>query len=192
MNRLYETRISQVETEFSQFLDILKAENVTRFLEIGSRFGGSLWRIAKVLPKGSRLVSCDSGKGMGGRQAGAVESLEECVRVLKVRGYDTHLIKGESQYDHVVRQVQKLGPYDAVFIDGDHELAGVTADWKNYGPMARIVAFHDVGWKVPEGYQNSKFVEVPQLWEQLRVAYRSQTFIDRSAGGNMGIGVLWH
>lgn len=188
---LYEKKISQVESEFNSLLDILKRENVTRFLEIGSRFGGSLWRIANVLPRGSRIVSCDSAKGMGGKKPGAKESLAKCVSRLRKIGYDAHIIMGDSQLPHIVDAVRKLGPYDAVFIDGDHELLGVTRDWKNYGRMARIVAFHDVGWKKPENYQNSKMVEVPRLWEELRTQYPSETFIDYSTGATMGIGVLW-
>ena len=40
--------------------------------------------------------------------------------------------------------MRQHGPYDLVFIDGDHSPAGVRADWQNYGPMARLVAFHDI------------------------------------------------
>ncbi len=188
---MFEHKISQVESEFQGLLNILQRENVTRFLEIGSRFGGSLWRIARALPKGSRIVSCDSGKGMGGRKEGAKESLVKCVSSLKKLGYDAHLVVGDSHLPGTVQEVKKLGPYDAVFIDGDHEYRGVMQDWKNYGRMSRIVAFHDVGWVKPENYQNSKMVEVPKLWEELRDQYPSETFIDHSTGATMGIGVLW-
>lgn len=188
---MYETTISQVESEISGFIDILKRENVKSFLEIGSRFGGSLWRIANVLPVGSRIVSCDSGKGMGGKKPGATDSLKACIKRLNEIGYDAHLVVGDSQLKENIAAVRKWGPFDAAFIDGDHELRGVTRDWKNYGKMARIVAFHDVGWERPEGYANSKAVEVPDLWNELKTKYRSQEFMDRSTGGNMGIGVLW-
>lgn len=191
MNELYKTNCSQVESEFQALLDILKREKVTRFLEIGSRFGGSLWRIANALPRGSRIVSCDSGKGMGGRKPGAMSSLEQCVAQLNRDGYDAHLVVGHSQRANTVAAVNKLGPFDAVFIDGDHEYAGAKKDWENYGTCARVVAFHDVGWQKPEGYDNSKMVEVPRLWEELKTGYRHEEFIDRSTGFNMGIGVLW-
>lgn len=191
MSRLYETQISQVESEFTSLIEILVRENVRSFLEVGSRFGGSLWRIAIALPKGSKIVSCDSGSGMGGRQAGARESLRACVDRLSKTGYDAHVIIGDSQLDETISQVRPYAPFDAVFIDADHEYEGVVRDWKNYGRMARIVAFHDVGWVKPEGYANTKSVEVPMLWNDLKEKYRSEEFIDRSTGGNMGIGVLW-
>ncbi len=47
-DRMYESKVSQVESEFTGLIDILKRENVRSFLEIGSRFGGSLWRIANA------------------------------------------------------------------------------------------------------------------------------------------------
>lgn len=186
---LYETRISQVESEFERLLDVLKRENVTRFLEIGSRFGGSLWRIANVLPLGSTVVSCDSGKGMGGNKEGARASLKACVQRLSESGYAAHLVVGHSQRPDIVAAVRDLGPFDAVFIDGDHQLEGVTRDWENYGRTARIVAFHDIAWRMPEDHTDSKAVEVPQLWNSLKERYRHEEFIDPT--GNMGIGVLW-
>jgi len=187
----YETYMSQVPSEIDGLVGILRDEGVTRFLEVGSRFGGSLWRIATSLARGSTIISCDSGSGMGGKQPGARASLEACIDALRRRGYDAHLVVGDSQLPQTIEKVRQWAPFDAVFIDADHELKGVIRDWHNYGALARIVAFHDVAWEKPEGYANSKMVEVPLLWRQLREQYRHQEFIDRSGGGNMGIGVLW-
>jgi hypothetical protein len=128
---------------------------------------------------------------MGGHRPGASDSLKACIKRLRKIGYDAHLIVGHSQQENIIAAVRKLGPYDAAFIDGDHQITGVTRDWKNYGKMSRIVSFHDVGWKRPEGYANSKIVEVPELWNKLKKKYRAEEFIDRSTGGNMGIGVVW-
>lgn len=188
----YLMKTSQVESEIAGFIEILQQENVTRFLEVGSRFGGSLWRIAHALPTGSLIVSCDSGTGMGGKKPGATLSLKACIADLRRDGYDAHLIVGDSQLPGVIADVEKPAPFDAVFLDADHEYRGVLRDWKNYGRMARTVGFHDVGWIKPETYMNSKMVEVPILWDELkRKGYRTTEFIDRSGGGNMGIGVLW-
>lgn len=192
---LYETTYSQVESELAWFIEILKRENVTSFLEVGSRYGGSLWRIAQeALPKGAKIVSCDSGKGMGGRKPGAADSLQACIRLLQRDGYDAHLVVGDSQTPSIIKEVYKFAPFDAIFIDADHELRGVTLDWKNYSQMVKkdgIVAFHDIGWVLPENYLNSKKVEVPEFWAGVKDSYRSEECIDRSTGVTMGIGVLW-
>lgn len=191
MSNLYETKCSQVEGELVPFMEVLRRENVTRFLEVGSRYGGSLWRIAKSLPKGSRVVSCDSAKGMGGQKAGALDSLRACVDRLRKEGYDAHFVKGHSQAESVIWAVQKLGPFDAVFIDGDHTYDGVKADWKNFGKSARIVAFHDIAWEKPENYSLDKLVEVPRLWNEIKDSHRHEEFVDKSDGRTYGIGVLW-
>lgn len=189
---LYLKDVSQVPSELAALIAILQRERVTRFLEVGSRYGGSLWRIARALPKGSLIVSVDSGKGMGGNKDGQLESLRACIHELCVLGYDTHLIEADSQLQDTVQSVASFAPFDAAFIDADHELKGVRRDWLNYRKFAPIIAFHDVGWVKPANYQNSKVVEVPQLWNELRDLYRSETFIDHSTGRTMGIGVLWH
>lgn len=190
--KTYLTDVSQVESELTGLIEILKREKVTRFLEVGSRFGGSLWRIATALPAGSLIVSCDSGSGMGGKKDGQMASLENCIDDLVGLGYDARLVVGDSQLSHVVERVKIWAPFDAVFIDADHELHGVTRDWENYGPSARIVAFHDVGWIKPDNYMNSKVVRVPELWQSLKQEFYHEEFIDYSTGRTMGIGVLWH
>ena len=192
MSNLYETRISQVPSEFEAWLDILKRCNVRRYLEIGSRFGGSLWAASRVMPKRSRIVAVDSGKGMGGGKPGALDSLRSCIDRLKSQKFDAHFVKGHSQSASVISAVAALGPFDAVFIDGDHEYAGVRMDWRIYGQMAPIVGFHDVAWEKPEGYApGAKVVEVPQFWSELKAQHRHDEFVDKSDGRTMGIGVIW-
>lgn len=189
MSQEFRTRYTQVESEFSEWLSILQREGVRRYLEIGSRWGGSLWRAAHVLPAGSLVVSVDSGKGMGGKKGPAIDSLRACIAELNKEGYKAHFIKGHSQSDSVVAAVSKFAPFDAVFVDGDHEYDGVRRDWKLYGPMARIVGFHDTAWKRPDDYPvGSKQVEVGRLWNEIKSAHRHEEY---DGGGNMGIGVLW-
>lgn len=187
----YETTLSQVDSELDGLIDILVAEKVTRFLEVGSRYGGSLWRIANALPRGSVVVSCDSGGGMGGNKPGATDSLKACIARLNEIGYHAHLVVGDSQKEETIAAVLRHRPFDAAFIDADHEYKGVKRDWENYGPFARIVAFHDIGWIKPEKYLQSKLVEVPKFWNEVKQGKRHREFIDYSTGKTMGIGVLW-
>jgi hypothetical protein len=41
----------------------VQGEGVRSYLEIGAKFGGSLWRAAQALPKGSRIVAVDLPNG---------------------------------------------------------------------------------------------------------------------------------
>lgn len=174
-----EFRSLQDEAELSVFIDLLRINDVRSYLEIGSKFGGSLWSVANALPKGSRIVSVDL--NVNG------SNLLRCIGALKVGGYDAHLIVGNSMDVRTIAAAEALAPFDCVFIDGDHKPAAVMADWENYGPMARIVALHDIGWTKPT--KNGKTVEVPKVWNKIKAGYRHEEIC--RTGDENGIGVLW-
>jgi len=183
---IYETHIAQDEAEISAFVDLLRQENVRSYLEIGARYGGSFWRIACALPLGSRVVAVDLPDGMGGKGLAAIDALGACVEQLKRIGYDAYLIQGNSQSVDTVALAGALGPYDCTFIDADHSRLGVTRDWLNYGPMSRMVAFHDIACSNPD-----KPIKVMQFWNNIKDGYRHQEFKFHHTGRHNGIGVLW-
>lgn len=188
---LYRLNVLQHVEEHRQFLDILKSEGVRSYLEIGSMYGGSLWRVAHVLPNGARLVSVDA---MYDTPA-ARPSLEACIRELLKQGYDVSCVIGDSMEADTVGAVRGFGPFDCVFIDGAHTLEAVTSDWENYGPMGRLVAFHDIAWNstwrssVPG--RVSKPMGVPTLWNELKGKYRHKEIKLHRPANYYGIGVLW-
>lgn len=184
----YERAILQNRTEFDLFVALLKSENVRSYLEIGSKFGGSLWQMRNALPAGSRMVAVDLPHGDGSFKE-TQSSLESCITALCELGYDAHLILGDSKVSETIERVQKFSPFDAVFIDACHTLAGVTSDWEHYGAMARIAAFHDISWRRVRYAGKKAPIEVPKLWEQLKVQYRHKEIqLDHK---DNGIGVLW-
>lgn len=187
MPEKYETAHLQHLGELACLLDIFRREKVTRYLEIGSKFGGSLWKIATELPRGSRIVSVDLPRGDTSFKD-SEPALRACIDRLRSRGYDSHLILGDSTDKRTVEAVRALGPYDAVFIDACHILKYIWADWHNYGPMAPIVAFHDIGWK-QRPLPGKKPIEVPIVWEELKKTHRHQEFC--LCERDNGIGVLW-
>lgn len=178
-------KLLQYPGELEELIAIFAAENVRSYLEIGCKYGGSLWKIGKALPKGSRIVAVDLMlyPDIAGPLKKAADDLT---------GIDVRLIKGNSADPAIIKQVQDLGPFDACLIDGDHELAGVTSDWRNYGSLCRVVAFHDINWYRPEGHpQARKYpIHVPQLWNEIKKEFR-HVEIKRDKQDN-GIGVLWH
>ncbi len=59
----------------------------------------------------------------------------------------SNFIPGDSHTEAVQAKAREHGPYDLVFVDGDHRMASVLADAKDYHPMVApggIIAFHDV------------------------------------------------
>lgn len=186
MAEKYESFVLQHPRELEEFLVLLKVEGVKSYLEIGSKFGGLLWKVGNALPSGSRVVSIDLPWGDGSFKQSR-PWLEKCVDALQHKGYDARLLIGDSRDAASVAFAQGLGPFDCVMIDGDHTELGCFADWINYGKLGRMVCFHDINWK-PRPSKKPP-IEVPGVWEKLKAAYR-HIEIKHDLRDN-GIGVLW-
>src|SRR5262245_7983395 len=168
-NCKYQTAPLQNERELREFISLLQVEQVKSYLEIGGKLGGSLWKIGNSLPEGSRIVSVDLPHGKK-RHIEELPHLVECVNALKKKGYDAHLIVGDSTDPSIVERIYALGPFDACFIDANHTEPFVRKDWISYGPICRIVAFHDVNhskWLPPERIP----IEVKKVWDELKCDY---------------------
>ena len=181
--------IPQRPDELRKLIKLLQKEKVTSYLEIGSRYGDSFYNIVSSLPPGSRAVAVDMVDGYWGR-SDSRPALEANVAKLKEMGYNVQCFFGDSSSLSIRSLVNNCGPkFDCVFIDGDHRYEGLTLDWINYGPMGKLVAFHDIdGWDQFER-RSGAIVEVPQVWNILKRHHRHVEFIGKHRG--MGIGVLW-
>ena len=172
-------QLAQNEEEFSSLLEVVRGSNSV--LEIGSRYGESLRRFSEVCKPNSLLVSVD----LGGypkdveinKVVDPVESLKESGNLIAQK-HTCHIIFGDSKESEVIEAVRKLGPYDFLFIDGDHSYEGVKADWNNYHEMAKIVAFHDI-----VGQPGCK-----QLWDEIKLPGFYVEYI--APQSLMGIGCL--
>lgn len=176
--------LQDYEDEFRPFCQLIKDEGARSYLEIGSFSGGSIEVAAQYLPVGSRIVSVD----MPWKPT-KLERLRGILQDLKKRGYDTHLIVGDSTAVGSIKAARKLAPFDAVFIDGNHTLPFVKSDWENYGRLGRLVGFHDVAKdKPPHGASG--------FWNQIKSKYKHVEFISDATrartDGAFGIGVLWN
>lgn len=188
----YETDLLQDRREWKKFLALLDTAEIRSYLEIGSMYGGSLWSVGtSVMAQGGRLVSVD----LAVDTPAARPSLEQCVAHLSRMGFDARLIDGDSSDPATIEQAKALAPFDCIFIDGAHTLEAVTADWQNYGPMGKIIAFHDISWndtwKSAVPGRVSKPMGVPTLWQSLKPQYQHKEIRLRQPSNYYGIGVLW-
>lgn len=167
--------LSQVESEFAQLVELCSQGRSC--LEIGSLYGGSSERLAKAMPEGSRMVCVDLGYEPMQPTWRTLPAL--MMRLSSVKDREVHLVIGSSKNTKVHEIVSDLGPFDLVFIDGGHKLHEVASDWAMYGPLGKVVAFHDV----------ASCKDVQRFWKGLRNTHpRHAEFID---GESAGIGVLW-
>lgn len=181
-------RASMEAGELARLLELFAAEQVRSYGEIGAREGDTFHAVMSSLPAGSVGVALDYPGGHWGHE-GSRQRLERVVTDLNGKGYAASCMFGDSTTAACVRQFAMRGPYDAIFIDGDHRLAGVTADWQNYRSLARIVAFHDIDG-AQEKDKTGATVDVPILWASIKAASaRTMEFL--TPGSHMGIGVVW-
>lgn len=181
-------RASQHPVELRAFIDLLRAEGVTSYLEVGARHGDTFHAVMTALPAGSRGVAVDLPGGAWG-VASSAGSLAVAAADLRARGYDIEVLLGASAGPDVLR---RLGDrrFDALLIDGDHRYAGVLADWLTYRDRGRLIAFHDIAGEGQVQPTSGLPVEVPRLWREVKAeGRRSVEFI--AEGSRMGIGVVW-
>lgn len=182
---LYKTAgMQQHDGEFNQFLEIIKRENVRSYLEIGCKWGGTLWRVACALPKGSKIVAVDLPHGKRETEP----HLLECVNELRKLGYDVSLFLTDSTDAQTIEAVGHHAPFDLVFIDANHTEPYVRKDWANYGPMGRMVAFHDIGW-IARPQPGKLPIDVPRVWNEIKADHRHIEI--KECPRDNGIGVLW-
>ena len=178
----------QYQEEIQGFIQLLKDEGCTSYLEVGCRYGDTWHAVGMALPGGSRLVGVDlpgakSGmKNKGGHQNSG-GYLKKAGKDLIKHGRDAHVIIGDSQDQETIAKVVELAPFDIVLIDGDHTARGVRMDLRNYGPMARMVAFHDICGEGKWARQ------IRPIFKKVADGKRSVTF--EHDGLRRGIGVVW-
>jgi len=168
--------------EYEKLLEWCKGAG--SILEIGSRFGFTLVDLAHGMT-GKRIVSVDLPESEGWSFLGSEGWLRKNVLQLKEEGYDAHLFIGNSREPEITKSVTSLGPFDVVFIDGDHTYEGVSHDWKAYGHLGKMVVFHDIRPPQPPEWMG---LGVWRLWDELQ-HLKHESFI--AEGSKMGIGRVY-
>lgn len=173
--------ILQDDDEFRELMNLARVERVRSYLEIGAKWGGSVWRMSYALPGKSRIAIVDLPK------PDTETHLKECAAQLENRSFEVHLILGDSIAPKTIEAVRALAPFDLCFIDGDHTEPYVRGDWENYGSLARIVAFHDVTFDGPT--PGKRPVDCRNVWNDVKRNYRHREIKHHPT--HFGIGVLW-
>jgi cephalosporin hydroxylase len=186
----YIKKIQQHPQELLEFTKFIRDADIRSYLEIGCKFGGSLWSVAQAMREKGRIVAVDLPHGHWGR-SDSEAPLRECVKHLQRDGFDAYLFIGDSTDKRIVESVRSLAPFDCVFIDANHTEQYVRTDFTNYGRLGKYCCFHDIAWANPTP-PNRLPIEVPIVWAELK-----ETFKDTAAfreikhdNGHNGIGII--
>ena len=178
----------QSATELARFLALLNMYDVKSYLEIGARYGGTFEAVMNRLPRGSRGVAIDFPGGEFGED-GSAGVLVNTIKRLRSRELDAHVIFGPSAAPEVVERAKRAGPYDLIFIDGDHSYEAVKRDFELYSPIGRIIALHDIAADDDWTNKAGRKVEVGRFWREISKEYKTLEIV--APGAQMGIGVIF-
>lgn len=181
--------VEQLDEEFLPFLEYCKSKQVKSVLEIGSRFGGTLWAWLKIL-KVELAVAIDW-------------PLEGDLNIRVQREQQWHSWKSESQALEIItarsessnaKQAVKeamarynLSMFDLVFIDGGHKYEEVSQDFHSYNTLGRIIALHDI---TPSTRIAEADYAVPKFWNEIKGTNFKEFVFKREPPDGYGIGVL--
>jgi cephalosporin hydroxylase len=151
-------------------------------LEIGTARGGTLLIWSSLASE--KVISCDLVHRQP--QEPLLEALPPPGSNCRVK-----LMTGNSHADefkHRVASELEGQKVDFLFIDGDHTVEGVKADYEDYREFVRpggIIAFHDIVEKQPLP-DNQVF----HFWKEVRPGKIVEEFVDQPEQCGFGIGII--
>lgn len=163
VDRIGGPRCEQHKRELDWFIEWLNPTD--RILVIGSKHGGLEAAIKRRL-SGVQTVSVDI--------APQEDNTQE-------------VIAGSSIDKSVQDAVIQRGPFDAIFIDGDHSYAGVRSDWefaRSFDP--RLIAFHDIAEAIKHRKEGCC---VDRFWKEIKESGRDTAEMIVGCGWG-GIGLV--
>jgi len=181
--------LPQREYEITELISLIKQKQCNSMLEIGSRYGDSLYRITcECFAPKSKIRVIELPDGPWGNSK-SLPLLQSCISELKSKKYNCNLFIGDSTKESAIDYAKINAPFDIVFIDGDHRYEGVKKDFYNYKDMAsKMIVFHDID-KEGQLINGDDSLGVGILWNEIKCNYNHIEIVCPKQRG-MGIGVI--
>lgn len=93
-------------------------------------------------------------------------------------------IVGSSHDNNILKQATDNGPYDLLFIDGDHTYEGVKQDFEFYTPLVKpggLILMHDIC---------NRNTGVPKFWEEIKLQKIGLNYGRAGQGVIPGMGII--
>jgi cephalosporin hydroxylase len=183
--------ILQIENEIVPFLNYLRESHPVTVGEIGLKHGGNTFMFTRLFTEATHIIGLDL----------ELQNTSK-MRFLARPGQRIDLLEGNSYSKPIIERTRQIlggKQFDVLFIDGDHEYAGVKADFEAYYDMVRpggLIGFHDIvpdevartGTKSPTSLVYGGGVY--KLWAELKTQYEHREFVNDWNQHGFGIGVL--
>jgi cephalosporin hydroxylase len=177
----------QRDKEFKPLVEYLATLRPRNLVEIGTRDGGSLFMLSRLLPPNSTIISVDL-PGLRWGRPNSGEKKNKVADQLRRDGFTVHLVERNSAEPQTAAEVSSLlggAPIEMLFLDADHTYKGVVSDLLNYQPLVKSgapIIFHDIveSPKTPG-------VEVHFLWRVLKTYLPHVEFVESEAGWGIGV-----
>jgi cephalosporin hydroxylase len=140
--------IWQYPNQFSKYLILLSKLNISSYIEIGCRWGGTFVLTNEYLKKFNII-----------NKSIAIDIIDSPVLYYCISNNNTQFIKINSQSLEFANYI-KNNYFDLIFIDGDHSYNGVKNDYEISKNSGKIFVFHDIISYVCPG--------VVQFWNELK------------------------
>ena len=171
----------QIPEELTDFIFALKEHEANNgqmgtFLEIGFASGATNTILNKFF-NFDEIVAVDTFSG------------PTCGNALwaNLRFKNLTLICGDSTAERTIERAGSFGPFDLIFIDGNHSYDFVRQDVANYGKLLSkngVLALHDIA--------ASDWPDIPKFWEEVKAGgeWRVREFIHSDYATHYGIGMM--
>ena len=178
----FTVKTMQIPTEITALASAVEALHPKIILEIGTARGGTLLIWSSLASE--KVITCDlQDMSMLAPLYCEFPPTDSTCKVTLLSG-DSHTA------DFKQRVAKELGgkKADFIFIDGDHTVGGVTADYNDYREFVRpggIIAFHDIVESQPLATN-----QVYHLWKKLKQEVVTEEFVNDPKQCGFGIGVI--
>ena len=142
--------IWQYPNQFAKYLLLLNDMNISSYLEIGCRWGGTFVLTNEYLKRFTAMV-----------KSVAVDIIDSPVLHYCIENDETQFLKLNSQSPEFKKYMGK-NKFDLIFIDGDHGYECVKSDYEVSKNSGRIFVFHDI--------INDACPGVVKFWNELRAS----------------------
>jgi hypothetical protein len=161
-------KIWQYPNQFSKYLKFLSDKNITSYLEIGCRWGGTFVLTTEYLKKFNNLT-----------ESVAVDLIDSPVAEY-TGGTFIKMNSMSQEFSEYIASKQ----FDLVLIDGDHTYEGAKSDYLLVKDHAKIIVFHDITSVACPG--------VMKIWNEIKHEYDFHEFTQQYhevPSSFLGIGV---